>query len=167
MDRQTFVASFGHVFEHSPWVAEAAFDALPADSWQDLHAKMAAVVKGAGEARQLELLNAHPELAGREARDNTLTDDSTKEQESAGLGALSAEEMTRIAAFNRAYAEKFGFPFIIAARHHTKDSILAAMETRLANDAAAEIGETLAQVFAITRMRLEQIFAADSTDGAA
>ena len=155
----TFVAAFGGVFENSPWVAQAACGARPFASIDALHAAMAQVVKSAPPAQQLALLRAHPELAGREARAGEMTDASESEQASAGLNRLTAAEMARIGEMNRAYGTKFGHPFIIAVRKHTKQGIFAEFERRLANDAAAERTAALHEVFTITRLRLEAMFA--------
>jgi len=159
MDPASFVTAFGGVFENSPWVAQAACNARPFDSVAALHAAMVRVVNNAAPAQQLALLRAHPELAGREARAGEMTDASEVEQASAGLDRLTAAEMARIGDLNRAYGTKFGHPFIIAVRNHTKQGIFAAFERRLANDAATERGAALNEVFTITRLRLDAMFA--------
>lgn len=158
MTPQAFAAAFGRVFEHSPWIAERAFARRPFASGEALHAAMVEVVRTASEAEQLALLRAHPELAGREAQTNTLTAESTNEQQRAGLTALSPAEMTRIAALNAAHAQKFGFPFIIAARCNTKDQIFAEFERRLALALAEERIACLEQVFVITRIRIDDLY---------
>jgi 2-oxo-4-hydroxy-4-carboxy-5-ureidoimidazoline decarboxylase len=155
MPAAEFRAAFGGVFEHSPWVAEGAFAARPFARVDALHAAMTDVVKRAGRAEQVALLRAHPELAGKEAQAGTMTGDSTAEQGGAGLNALSRAEMARISDLNRRYREKFGFPFIIAVRKHTKDGIFSEFERRLANDSDTELATCLGQVFVITRLRLD------------
>ena len=155
MDEAAFVDALGDVFEHSPWVAERAFASRPFASVDALHAAMADAVRSAGEAAQLALLRAHPELAGKEAQAGTMTGDSTAEQGGAGLNALSRDEMARIADLNRRYREKFCFPFIIAVRQNTKDGIFREFERRLAHDRDAELGAALGQVSVITRLRLD------------
>jgi 2-oxo-4-hydroxy-4-carboxy-5-ureidoimidazoline decarboxylase len=155
-----FVAALGGVFEHSPWIAERAFASRPFADTAALHAAMVEVVRGASRDEQLGLLRAHPELAGREAQSGTLTADSTAEQHSAGLNALTRDEMERVVRLNRAYREQFGFPFIIAVRRHTKDRIFAEFERRLGNDAESERLECLEQVYIITRLRLDALIAA-------
>jgi 2-oxo-4-hydroxy-4-carboxy-5-ureidoimidazoline decarboxylase len=155
MSAGEFLAALGGVFEHSPWIAERAFAARPFASVTDLHRAMTDVVKRASRDEQLALLNAHPELAGKEAQSGTMTSDSTSEQGSAGLNALSREEMQRISELNRSYREKFGFPFIIAVRQHTKEGIFRQFESRLANDPETELAACLEQVFIITRLRLD------------
>jgi 2-oxo-4-hydroxy-4-carboxy-5-ureidoimidazoline decarboxylase len=154
-----FVAALGGVFEHSPWIAERAFARRPYADAAALHKAMVDVVRGAAPAEQLGLLRAHPELAGREAQAGTLTSDSTSEQQSAGLNALTREEMERVGRLNRAYRERFDFPFIIAVRRHTKDGIFAELERRLGNDAETERLECLEQVYIIARLRLDALVA--------
>lgn len=152
-----FVAALGGVFEHSHWIAERALARRPFADVATLHAAMVGVVRDAPREEQLGLLRAHPELAGREARSGTLTTDSTAEQKSAGLTALTRDEMDRISRLNRAHRERFGFPFIIAVRRHSKDGIFAEFERRLANDAESELRECLEQVYIITRLRLDAL----------
>jgi OHCU decarboxylase len=118
---------------------------------------MVAAVDAAGEAQKLALLTAHPDLAGKLARAGALTDASTAEQASAGLDRLSEEEFQRFTAFNIAYTEKFGFPFIIAVRENTKASILAAFGRRITNSREAEFSTALAEVAKIARLRLTNL----------
>jgi len=158
MDRTEFVAAFGGIFEHSPWVAERGFDARPFVTVDALHAAMAAAVKAAPLAQQLALLRAHPELAGREAQEGSMTDDSVAEQSSAGLNRLTRDEMVRLGALNAAYRQRHGFPFIIAVRHYSKEGILHELGRRLESDTETEVAANLQQVFAITRMRLARAF---------
>ncbi len=160
MTPQAFLTALGGVFEYSPWIAERAFAARPFASVAGLHEAMVDAVRRAPRERQLALLNAHPELAGKEAQAGALTSSSTAEQASAGLNALSREEMDTLASWNRAYREKFGFPFIIAVRRHTKDSIFGELQRRLAGDPQTELSACLEQVFLITRLRLEALVAA-------
>lgn len=158
MDGAAFVAALGHVFEHSSWIAEGAAHARPFRSLDHLHKTMMDVVLAAPEARQVELLCAHPELAGREAQEGTLTTDSTSEQSRLGFNALKRDELDRMAALNTAYREKFGFPCIIALRRHeTRDTVRAEHEQRLANERAEEIRNCIQQVGFITRGRLDKL----------
>lgn len=157
MSLAAFSDAFGDIYEHSPWIAEKAWEARPFGSAEAVRNAMAEAVRAAPEDRQIALLNAHPELAGREARSGNLTEASSQEQAGAGLVDLSAEELERVASLNRAYREKFGFPFIIAVRNHTKSTILQAMERRLANDRQEELATALEQVFEIARIRLESL----------
>jgi 2-oxo-4-hydroxy-4-carboxy-5-ureidoimidazoline decarboxylase len=160
MSPQAFLTALGGVFEHSPWIAERAFSARPFTSVAALHEAMVDAVKRAPRDQQLALLNAHPELAGKEAQAGVLTSSSAAEQSSAGLSALSREEMQTLARWNREYREKFGFPFIIAMRRHTKDSIFAELQRRLTGTPETELSACLEQVFLITRLRLETLVAA-------
>ncbi len=155
MTADEFVRTLGGVFEHSPWIAERAFGARPFADVAALHAAMTAAVRAAGREAQLALLRAHPELAGKEAQAGSLTADSKAEQAGAGLSALARPEVERIAELNRRYREKFGFPFIIAVRRHTKDGIFRELERRLELDPETELANGLEQVFAITRLRLD------------
>lgn len=153
-DREGFVAAVGHVFERSPWVAEAAWARRPFGSVADLHAAMVAAVAAAGEGRQLALIRAHPDLAGHVALAGRLTAESAGEQAAAGLTALSAEELARFHAYNAAYKERFGFPFVICARENKKDAILAAFPLRLANGRDDEIRAALGEIARIAWLRL-------------
>ena len=158
MGRDAFVERFGGVFEHSPWIAEGAFDLElgPAhDNAVGLHNALARVFRAASEARRLEVLLAHPDLAGKLAAARRLTADSTAEQASAGLDALTDEERDVFGKANAAYRAKHGFPFIIAVRDHDKTGILRAFGTRIANDRATEFAEACAQVERIAMLRLE------------
>ena len=140
------------LFEHSPWV-EARADARPSSG--DRHADLMAVVRDATPEEQLELIRAHPELAGKAAVDGSLTEASAAEQASAGLDSLTQAEFDRFHALNAAYREKFGFPFIICVRLTDRAGILAAMERRLANDRDTEIATALHEIGEIVRLRLE------------
>ena len=147
-----FVARYGDLFEHSPWVVERAAARRP---FVDLHAGLMAELHDARADEQLALIRAHPELAGKAAIDGTLTDASAAEQASAGLDRMTAEEYARFHALNAAYRERFGFPFLICVRRSDKTGILAAMEQRLHHDARTEIATALAEIGHIVRLRLE------------
>lgn len=154
-----FIARFGGVFEHSPWVAEGVLAAAGADrrsldSVDGLHAAMVRVVRAAPRDRQLALLRAHPDLAGRLALAGELTAASTAEQAGAGLDRCTPDEFARFTALNTAYTAKFGFPFILAVRGRTRAEILAAFEARIHNDAETEFNTALAQVDRIALLRL-------------
>ncbi|WP_109138793.1 2-oxo-4-hydroxy-4-carboxy-5-ureidoimidazoline decarboxylase [Azospirillum baldaniorum] len=162
MDRASFVARFGGVFEHSPWVAEGAWDAgnVP-DDVDGLHAAMVAVLRAADHGRKLTLLNAHPDLAGRLALRGELTADSTAEQASAGLDRCTPEEFARFTELNDAYKARFGFPFILAVKGRSRADILEAFETRLSNGPEEEFATALAQVERITWLRLKDLLPKD------
>jgi OHCU decarboxylase len=157
MDRATFTARFGDVFEHSPWIADRAhaLELGPAhDSAAGLYSALARMFRSASEPERLGVLTAHPDLAGKLAAARRLTAESTAEQASAGLDALTDAERARFTALNDAYVAKHGFPFIIAVRDHDKAGILAAFETRIANDRASEFATACAQVERIAALRL-------------
>jgi OHCU decarboxylase len=154
--KEDFVDRFGGVFEHSAWVAERAFDnglGGPLTLGR-VHAAMCAAFRAASEPERLDVLRAHPDLAGKLAIAGGLTEDSRKEQAGAGLDRLSPEEHARFTALNSAYVAKFGFPFIIAVKGLNKDDILAAFETRIDNDRSAEFATASAQVERIALLRL-------------
>lgn len=157
MDRDAFVAAIGPTFENSPWVAQAAWSRRPFADVGALHAAMLAVVSEAPQERCLAFLCSHPELAGREARDGTMTAESVGEQRSAGLDALSRDELTEMQYLNRAYRERHGFPFIIAVRRNTKQQIFEALRTRAAASTEAEQRAALDQIGFITRGRIDAL----------
>lgn len=154
LDRAAFVAAVGHVFEHSPWIAAAAWEQRPFSDIAALHAAMCAVVAMAGEERQLGLIRAHPDLAGRVAMAGQLTPNSAREQAAAGLAALSTEERARLTGYNEAYKTRFGFPFVICVRANKHAAILAAFPGRLANSPSQEIATALAEIDKIAWLRL-------------
>ena len=159
MDRAAFVAEFGGVFEHSPWIAEGAFDlglGPTHDTATGVHSALARIFRSASEAARLGVLQAHPDLAGKLAAAKRLTAESTAEQASAGLDALTDAERARFTALNDDYTAKFGFPFIIAVRDHDKASIMAAFERRLQNDRDTEFAEACRQVERIAALRLAE-----------
>jgi len=149
-----FTAAVGDTFELAPWVAEAAIARRPFAGVSALHDAMMATVHAAPRERQLEFLRGHPDLAGKAARAGAVTDDSRREQASVGLDALSDEEFARFHRLNDAYKAKFGFPFIVCVRRHTRDSILDQFERRLRHDAATEFAAALKEIFFITRLRV-------------
>lgn len=158
MDRDGFLARFGPVFEHSPWIAEAAWQAgPPPDTAEGLHAVMVGVLRAAPRERQLDLLNAHPDLAGKLAVNGELTADSSAEQASAGLDRCTPDEFARFTALNDAYRARFGFPFILAVKGRSPAEILAAFERRAGNTPEEEFAEALAQVERITLLRLKDL----------
>ena len=157
MDRPAFVQKFGGIFEKSPWVAEGAWDKRPFAGIGDMHAAMVNVVKTAPLPNQLALLQSHPDLAGKEAQAGAMTASSVSEQASAGLNALSKDEIKQISDYNVAYKQKFGFPFIIAVRMHTKEGIFFDFSRRLQNDTGTEYANDLQNVYAITLLRLNNM----------
>jgi 2-oxo-4-hydroxy-4-carboxy-5-ureidoimidazoline decarboxylase len=155
MDHAAFTQKFGGIFEKSPWVADKVWDKRPFASVDAMHAAMVGIVKDAPLPSQLALLQSHPDLAGKEAQVGAMTASSVSEQASAGLNALSKDEMAQIAGYNTAYKAKFGFPFIIAVRMHTKEGIFFDFARRLQNDTQTEYSNDLQNVYAITRLRLK------------
>lgn len=158
MTRDRFVARFGGIFEHSPWIADRAWalELGPAhDSATGLHNALCRIFRSASPDERLGVLKAHPDLAGKLAAARRLTPDSSAEQASAALDALTDTERDSFQRLNAAYTAKHGFPFIIAVRDNTKDSILRAFETRIANDTATEFATACAQVERIAALRLK------------
>ena len=160
MNRATFVNTFGGIFEHSAWVAEGAY-ALELGPTHDraagMHQMMARVFRGGSDAARLAVLNAHPDLAGKLAAAKRLTAESTAEQASVGLDALTDAERDNFVALNTAYTDKFGFPFIIAVRDNTKTSIMHAFKRRIENDRDTEFSEACKQVERIAQLRLIEV----------
>ncbi len=157
LDRARFVAAYGGVFEHSPWIAEAAWDAGLGAEHADpatLHAAMAAALDRADDGAKLALIRAHPDLAAKAAARDALTDSSRAEQASAGLDACTPEELARFERLNAAYREKFGFPFVMAVKGRSRREILAAFERRLANSRAEEFRTALDEIKKIALLRL-------------
>ena len=160
MSRAAFVERFGKVFEHSPWIAEAVYDqglGPDADTACGLHRRMVQVVRAAGRERQLELIRAHPDLAGRLGTAGDLTHDSAVEQQSAGLNHCTPEEYRQFQALNGTYRERFGFPFIMAVKGRTRAEILDAFERRIENEPQAEFATALAEIERIALLRLEDL----------
>lgn len=154
--KDAFVAALGDLFEHSPWIAGAAFGQRPFASLAALHAATVGIVRAAPADRRLALIKAHPDLAGKAARAGQMTADSVAEQGSAGLDRLSAAEFAEFHRRNDAYRAKFGFPFVICVRRHGKESILRAYQRRLTHDTATEVEAALAEIARITALRLDQ-----------
>jgi 2-oxo-4-hydroxy-4-carboxy-5-ureidoimidazoline decarboxylase len=154
MESAAFVAALGGVFEHAGWVAEAAHGSRPFPTVAALHAAMVNAVRAAAPERKLSFIRDHPELGGKVARAGLMTDASKEEQGSLGLDRLSDAEFDRFGVLNSAYKEKFGFPFVICVRRHTRDSILNRFERRLSNTADEERAAALREIGLITRLRL-------------
>ena len=160
MDRASFTARFGGIFEHSPWIAERAWalELGPAhDTAAGLHNALARAFRSASRAERLGVLTAHPDLAGKLAAARRLTADSTAEQASAGLDALTDAERIEFTELNNAYTARHGFPFIIAVRDHTKATILDAFRRRLEQDNEVEFTEACRQVERIAELRLKDM----------
>lgn len=168
LELDDFTQLFGSVYEHSPWVAERAFKAElgPANDTQiGLHFALRTQFRLASHAERLAVLRAHPDLAGKLAAAKRLTAESTREQASAGLDALTDAERAHFTALNKTYTDKFGFPFIIAVKDNTKASILEAFETRIENEHDAEFATACRQVERIAELRIQQAFSQASAEG--
>lgn len=156
-DQATFVALYGDLFEHSPWVAARAWREEGFADPSAMITAMMAVVAAASESEQSSLLRAHPELAGREAQAGDLTPASEREQASAGLDRLSTGDMQVLRDLNAAYLARHGFPFIVCVSHYTKRGIMAELERRSRRETPSERQEAFAQITFIARVRLEQL----------
>ena len=155
-DKGAFVKALGDIYEQAPWVAEGVHGKRPFASLNALHEAMMAAVREASAEQRIALLKGHPDLAGKAARAGTMTADSKAEQASAGLDHLTEAEYAAFHRSNEAYRKKFGIPFIVCVRRHSKDSILRQFERRLQNGAAAETKAALTEVFRIGALRLDQ-----------
>src|ERR1700752_163448 len=159
--KEDFVVALANVFEYSPWIAEQVAAGRPVTGVVQLFDAMkAAVTRAPGELR-LALIKAHPDLANKTQRAAGLTAESNAEQNSAGLDRLSDAEFAAFVRGNNAYRAKFGFPYIVCVRRHTKDSILRDFERRLPNDAATETQTSIAEICRIAALRLDQLITAD------
>jgi 2-oxo-4-hydroxy-4-carboxy-5-ureidoimidazoline decarboxylase len=165
LERDAFATRFGGVFEGSPWIAQAAWDGGPYASVATLHAAMVAIVEDAPRDARLALIRAHPELAGKAAIAGTLTPESTREQAAAGLDRLTPEQHARILAVTADYRERFGFPFVVCAREHTADSIIANATARLERDPDDEERTALAEIAKIAALRLADLVTDDVPGG--
>lgn len=154
---EDFIAALGAIYEHSPWVAQNVLPRRPFANEEALAEAMRQAVAAASVEARLQLIRAHPQLAGKAAIAGELTEHSTREQSGAGLDRCTPEEYAQLTTLNDAYQQKFGFPFILAVRGHTRASIIAAMAQRLEHDADAERAEALAQIDRIAGFRLRDL----------
>ncbi|KAF1052501.1 MAG: Uric acid degradation bifunctional protein [Stenotrophomonas maltophilia] len=160
LERAAFVAAFADIYEHSPWVAEKAYDLGVDDSLNDieaLHQRMADILLSASHTAQLALINAHPDLAGKAAVRGELTASSTAEQAGAGIQDCTPEEFARFTELNDAYKARFGFPFIKAVKGSNRHQILAAFEERIHNTPEQEFQTALAEINKIAMFRLQTL----------
>lgn len=153
LNKADFVGTIGWVFEHSPWVAEKAWENMPFKSREDLLQTMVTVVKNADRAWQLSLLRAHPDLGTR----LKISEVSQKEQAGVGLDKLSTQEFAEFVSLNQSYVEQFEFPFIMAVKGQNKDTILAAMKERVGNTYEQEFLTALNEVYKIAGFRLNDV----------
>jgi len=160
MDKDQFVDTFGGVYEHSPWIATQAWETglnQSHDTLDGLAILLAGVVDTASTERQLALINAHPDLAGKAAQAGELTEESSSEQAGAGIDQCNAEEFAQFQQFNQAYRKKFDFPFIMAVKGANRQQILQSFAQRLPNDYQTEFQQALMQIHRIARFRLTDI----------
>lgn len=157
LDQPGFTAALGFLFEHSPWIAAETWRLRPFRDSQHLHAELCATMRAAPRERQMALIRAHPDLAGRLAQQHQLTAESAKEQASAGLDRMSADELARFQQLNVAYRERFGFPFIICARLNAREAILRSMQQRLDHSVEEEQATALSEIEKIAWLRLEDL----------
>lgn len=156
MSQPDFIARYAGIYEHSAWVAEEAAPLVADSGDMDVIATvMADCVDNAATEKQIELIRAHPDLAGKAQVAGELTVESTSEQSSAGLDQCSAEEYEMFQTLNTAYHDKFGFPFVMAVRNSSRTEILEAFASRLANDPDTEFETALAEIHTIARLRLQ------------
>lgn len=160
MSREEFVVHFADVYEHSPWVAEAVFDSGLSDQEdhiESLHQSMAKTLLESSKEKQLALINAHPDLAGRAAVNGELTAASTSEQAGAGIDQCSSEEFEQFTHFNNSYKNRFNFPFIMAVKGANRYQILESFEMRLGNDSETEFARAIEEINKIALFRLRDM----------
>ncbi|MFJ4288816.1 2-oxo-4-hydroxy-4-carboxy-5-ureidoimidazoline decarboxylase [Cupriavidus sp. NPDC089707] len=155
-----FVHVLGGIYEHSPWFAEAAATQRPFADAAALAQALRSAVDEAGEAAQLKLVRAHPELAGKAAVRGELTAESTREQSGAGLNLCTPEEFDRLQALNATYNQKFGFPFILAVRGYDRHGIIAEFARRVENSPKDELQTCINQIHRIAQFRLDDLVSA-------
>ncbi len=154
--REEFVGLYGGVYERSAWVAEEAWDNADDHADKDsLLQKLARRVDAASHDRKLELVRAHPDLAGKATIADELTEESTDEQAAAGIDQCTPEEYEQFQTLNAAYKQKFGFPFVMAVRNSHRHDILEAFTIRLENDNETEFATAISEIHKIARLRLE------------
>ena len=162
LTQEEFTEILAEIFEHSSWIPNRTWVSKPFENIDQLLAAMIQVLDKANHEERLSLLRAHPQLAGKEAKDGTLTDSSTKEQSTANLNSLTKDEMAEITRLNQEYLDKHGFPFIIAVKNHNKDGIFQEFKKRANNERDIEFTTALTEVGLIARFRLEALLAAES-----
>src|ERR1700716_472693 len=159
--KDDFVAALANIFEYSPWIAEQVAAARPYAGVKALLAAMKDAVDRAPAEQQMTLIKAHPDLANKTQRAAARTAESSAEQNSLGLDRLSDAEFEAFERVNNAYRTKFGFPYIVCVRRHTKDSVLRDFERRLPNDVATETQASINEICRIAALRLDQLVVSD------
>jgi allantoate deiminase/N-carbamoyl-L-amino-acid hydrolase len=154
---QDFVAALETIFEHSPWVPERVAGSRPFASGVALHQAMCDTVMQADEELQLALIRAHPELAGRAAIRGDLTPASASEQKEAGLASCTREQYDSLQSLNAAYGSRFAFPFVLAVKGHTPQSVIATLQRRMTHESAVERRVALSEICRIARFRLADL----------
>ena len=157
LGREAFVERFGPLFEHSPWVAAGAWSDRPFADADELFEALKSAMYSAPRDRQLALIRAHPDLAGRAAIEGSLTRSSRREQASAGLDRLTPGEYAAFMRINTAYQERFGFPFVVCVREHTKESILRVAAERLEHTRDEEVRVAWEEIAKIAWLRLREM----------
>ena len=157
LSRSVFIDLLGSIFEHSPWVAEQVYEKRPFQTVIELQKTMFDIVQASSIEQRLTLIRHHPQLAGKEADEGTLTMDSKKEQSRAGLNHCSTDELEKLRRLNKNYLDKFGFPFVIAVSGLNRHQIIAAMQTRLQNDSDREFSTSIDEIGKIARIRLDAL----------
>lgn len=157
LDQKAFTTALGEIFEHSPWIPYSTWERKPFGSIANLHASLCETLEVADESRKLELIRAHPDLAGKLAISGELTDFSTAEQQSAQLDKLTPEQFEKITTLNESYKTRFKFPFIICVKDHSQSSIFQNFEERVENDNASELQAALKQICRIAWYRLNDL----------
>ena len=166
MSEAEFVDVFGGVYEHSPWIAKTAFQkglSSKNNTPSGLSETLQVVVADAEHQQLFDLINAHPDLAGKAAVDGKLTEESTSEQSGAGIDQCTVEEFEKFQSYNSTYKEKFGFPFIMAVKGSNRHLILEAFEQRIKNDEKTEFNQAITEINKIAKFRLEAIAADERT----
>lgn len=164
LDREQFTERLGGLFEGPPWIVDAAWERRPFASVAQLHEALCGVMRAAPEAKQVALIQAHPDLVGRAALTGTLGKASREEQASAGLNRLSPQEIATFQRLNAEYQARFGFPFVICARENTKETILAGFADRLPHTREREIATALDEIGKICALRLRDTARDDEED---
>jgi 2-oxo-4-hydroxy-4-carboxy-5-ureidoimidazoline decarboxylase len=150
MSQDAFTEAIGPVYEHTPAIAAQAWTQRPFRDVHHLHQTMVAIVQQMSPDEALTLIRAHPDLGSK----TKMADASVQEQAGVGLDRLTPEEFDRFQSLNQAYKDKFGFPFIVAVKNHTKTSILEAFDQRLKNTMDTEKAQSVAEINQIAHLRL-------------
>ncbi|WP_435273987.1 2-oxo-4-hydroxy-4-carboxy-5-ureidoimidazoline decarboxylase [Psychrobium sp. nBUS_13] len=155
--QEEFTELLAEIYEHSSWIPNKVWSRRPFANIESLHDEMLKIVEDSSIEEKLVLLRAHPQLAGKEAKSGKLTEASTEEQSSAKLNSLNRPEMNEITALNKLYMETHHFPFIIAVKGHTKDSIFEEFRKRVNNPTNDELNKAIWQVGLIANFRLKAL----------